>query len=143
MFVLLFLIGLNKNMKIARFFFFFLAFALVSARSFAQKNAISGTILDEKKQPLVGVSVYLEGTIRGVQSDRSGAYSLKDIPAGSYQLVVSAVSFQKFIQDINLSSGTKQEVDVVLHDAAAKLGEVSNCASRGIKGQGDLLLLAD
>ena len=94
MFVLLFLIGLNKNMKTLGCCFFFLAFALVSSGSFAQKNILSGTILDEKQQPLAGVSVYLQGTVRGVQSDRSGTYTLKDIPAGNYQLVVSLVGFQ-------------------------------------------------
>ena len=91
MFVLLFLISLNKNMRSLLVCFFFLAFALVSSGSFAQKNSISGTIVDVKKHPLPGVSVYLEGTVRGVHSDQSGTYILKDIPAGSYQLLFSQV----------------------------------------------------
>ncbi len=51
MFALLFLIGLNKNMKPLGTFFFLLAFWLLSLSSFAQKNSILGTIVDEKKQP--------------------------------------------------------------------------------------------
>ncbi len=125
-------------MKIFRDTLFFLSFLLATANTFAQKNVISGTILDEKRQPLAGVSVYLQGTVRGVQSDREGTYILKDIPAGTYQLVISQVGFQKFIQEINLLTGTKQEVDVVLQEATVELGEFSISASRGIQGQGHL-----
>ena len=118
--------------------FFFLAFALVSSGSFAQKNAISGTILDENKLPLAGVSVYLQGTVRGVQSDRSGTYTLKDIPAGNYQLVVSLVGFQTYTQEIKLEAGDSKEIHVTLQEATLELGEVSISASRGIQGHGHL-----
>ncbi|MCE2777682.1 MAG: carboxypeptidase-like regulatory domain-containing protein, partial [Algoriphagus sp.] len=118
--------------------FFFLAFALVSSGTLAQKNAISGTILDEKQQPLAGVSVYLQGTVRGVQSDRSGTYTLKDIPAGSYQLVVSLVGFQTYTQELNLEADASQQLHVVLQEATLELGEFSISASREIQGQGHL-----
>jgi len=118
--------------------FFFLAFALVSSGSFAQKNTVSGTILDEKRQPLAGVSVYLQGTVRGVQSDRSGTYTLKDIPAGNYQLVVSLLGFQTYTQEIKLEAGTTQEIPITLQEVTLELGEVSISASRGIQGQGHL-----
>ena len=138
MFVLLFLISLNKNKRPLLVCFFFLAFALVSSGSFAQKNAISGTILDENKLPLAGVSVYLQGTVRGVQSDRSGTYTLKDIPAGNYQLVVSLVGFQTYTQEIKLEAGDSKEIHVTLQEATLELGEVSISASRGIQGHGHL-----
>ncbi|MCM0059245.1 MAG: TonB-dependent receptor [Algoriphagus sp.] len=115
-----------------------LLFLLAIASAFAQKNSISGTIFDEKRQPLVGVSVYLQGTVRGVQSDQSGTYTLKDIPAGTYQLVVSQVGFQKFTQEITLAAGSKQKLEVVLQEATVELGEFSISASRGIQGQGHL-----
>ncbi|MFM7630088.1 MAG: TonB-dependent receptor domain-containing protein [Algoriphagus sp.] len=118
--------------------FFFLAFALVSSGSFAQKNTVSGTILDEKRQPLAGVSVYLQGTVRGVQSDREGTYLIKDIPAGSYQLVVSLVGFQTYSQEIKLEAGATHEIQVLLKEATLELGEFSISASRGIQGQGHL-----
>ena len=120
MFALLFLIGLNKNMKTLGCCFFFLAFALVSSGSFAQKNTVLGTILDEKRQPLAGVSVYLQGTVRGVQSDREGTYILKDIPAGTYQLVISLVGFQTYTQEIKLETGTTQEIPITLKEARTR-----------------------
>ncbi len=117
---------------------FFLSFFLATASAFAQKNSVSGTILDEKRQPLAGVSVYLQGTVRGVQSDRSGTYLLKDIPAGSYQLVVSLVGFQTYTQELNLEAGASQQLHVTLQEATLELGEFSISASRGIQGQGHL-----
>ncbi|MEK0441717.1 MAG: hypothetical protein RL403_695, partial [Bacteroidota bacterium] len=125
-------------MKTWGFLIFLLPTLLFSLSSFAQKNTISGTILDEKMQPLAGVSVYLQGTVRGVQSDRNGTYTLKDIPAGNYQLVVSLVGFQTFIQGIKLEVGATQEIHVVLQEATLELGEFSISASRGIQGQGHL-----
>ncbi len=119
-------------------FFLLLAFWLLSPSSFAQKNSISGIIVDEKKQPLAGVSVYLEGTVRGVQSDNSGHYILKDIPAGNYRLVVSLVGFQTYTQKMTLEAGVQQEIHVVLQESALELGEFSISASRGILGQGHL-----
>uniref|UniRef100_UPI00404897CC TonB-dependent receptor domain-containing protein n=1 Tax=Algoriphagus sp. TaxID=1872435 RepID=UPI00404897CC len=130
-------------MKIFGSTLFFLSFLLATASTFAQKNSVSGTILDEKKQPLPGVSVYLQGTVRGVQSDRTGTYILKDIPAGTYQMVVSQVGFQSYTQEIDLAANAKQKVDVVLQEAALELGEFSISASRGIQGQGHLPEVAD
>lgn len=122
---------------------FFLIFLLATASTFAQKNSISGTILDEKRRPLPGVSVYLQGTVRGVQSDRTGTYILKDIPAGTYQMVVSQVGFQSFTQEIDLAANAQQKVDVVLQEAVLELGEFSISSSRGIQGQGHLPEVAD
>ena len=125
-------------MKTLGAFFLLLAFWLLSPSSFAQKNSISGNIVDEKKQPLPGVSVYLEGTVRGVQSDNSGHYILKDIPAGNYQLLFSQVGFQPFKKDLVLETGSQLEIEVVLQESAFELGEFSIRASRGIQGQGHL-----
>uniref|UniRef100_UPI004047AD6C TonB-dependent receptor domain-containing protein n=1 Tax=Algoriphagus sp. TaxID=1872435 RepID=UPI004047AD6C len=130
-------------MKIFGSTLFFLSFLLATASTFAQKNSVSGTILDEKKQPLPGVSVYLQGTVRGVQSDRTGTYILKDIPAGTYQMVVSQVGFQSYTQEIDLAANAQQKVDVVLQEAALELGEFSISASRGLQGQGHLPEVAD
>ena len=121
-----------------RSFFFLVLLTLLSVSSFAQKNAILGTIVDQKQQPLAGVSVSLQGTVRGVQSDQSGNYILKDIPAGKYQLVVSHLGFQPFTRELVLEAGAQQEINVVLQESAVELGEFSISASRGILGQGHL-----
>lgn len=121
-----------------RSFFFLVLLTLLSVNSYAQKNVLLGSIVDQKQQPLAGVSVSLQGTVRGVQSDQSGKYILKDIPAGKYQLVVSHLGFQPFTRELVLEAGAQQEINVVLQESALELGEFSISASRGILGQGHL-----
>ncbi len=121
-----------------RSFFFLVLLTLLSVNSYAQKNVLLGSIVDQKQKPLAGVSVSLQGTVRGVQSDQSGNYILKDIPAGKYQLVVSHLGFQPFTRELVLEAGAQQEINVVLQESAVELGEFSISASRGILGQGHL-----
>ena len=122
-----------------RFFYLLvLPLMLLSVGSFAQKNSIRGILLDEKQQPIAGASLYLEGTVRGVQSDREGRYLLKDIPKGNYVLKASLVGFATLSQPISLEEGSQLELDLVLKEAAVELGEFSLSASRGLLGQGYL-----
>ena len=122
-----------------RFFsLFLLLMGFFFQPAFAQKNAINGRIVDEKNTALPGAAVFLQGTVRGVQSDREGRYQLTNIPAGSYQLVVSLLGFETITQEIRLDQVTKIEVDVVLEEGSLELGEFSISASRGIQGQGHL-----
>ena len=130
-------------MKLVASFFLFVFVLFSSLPGFAQKNAISGTVVDENNQPMVGVSVYLEGTVRGVQTDLKGAFTIKDIPSGAYRLVISQVGFQKVTQDIRVEAAGVSQVQVVLREAAVELGEFSISASRGIQGQGHLPEVAD
>jgi len=106
--------------------------------AFAQKNAITGKIVDENNTVLPGAAVFLKGTVRGVQSDSEGRYQLTNIPTGSYQLVVSLLGFESITQEVRLDQVTKIEVDVVLKEESLELGEFSIRASRGIQGQGHL-----
>ncbi len=138
MFVLLFVISLDKHMRPYFFPFAFFALLLLSAGSFAQKNSIRGILLDEKQQPIAGASLYLAGTVRGVQSDRDGRYLLKDIPKGNYVLKASLVGFATLSQPVSLEEGSQLEIDLVLQEATVELGEFSISASRGLLGQGHL-----
>jgi Fe(3+) dicitrate transport protein len=60
----------------------FLSVAVSLTGAFAQKNVLRGSILDENQKPVIGASVFLEGTVRGVQTDASGYYIIKDFPKG-------------------------------------------------------------
>ena len=53
---------------------------------------IQGTIISEGL-PLAGATVFLESLREGTLSQADGQFSLKDIPDGSYTLVISYVGF--------------------------------------------------
>ena len=62
--------------------------------SYAQQ--ITGTVVDEKNEPLIGASVVLEGTTKGAITDVNGAFQLavSDNEMNS-NLIISFVGFDK------------------------------------------------
>ena len=54
-----------------------LAFAMLSTPIMAQQKTISGTVVDEHGQPLVGVDVVVMSTKRGVSTDFDGNFSIE------------------------------------------------------------------
>lgn len=50
---------------------------LFAASIFAQQMEVSGTVYDELKQPVAGVTVLEKGTNNGVATDMSGKYRIK------------------------------------------------------------------
>ena len=78
--------------KIKLFLLVFLG-TLIGAMSASAQKTIKGTISDaEGKEPLVGASVTVKGTTKGVVSDVNGQYSL-DVPADAKTLVFSFVGY--------------------------------------------------
>ena len=45
--------------------------------AFAQEKTVSGVVKDENLEPMLGASVIVKGTTKGVSTDENGAYSLQ------------------------------------------------------------------
>ncbi|WP_036602472.1 TonB-dependent receptor [Olivibacter sitiensis] len=94
----------------------------ISIHSYAQnKVTLSGTVRSKSKgETIIGATVSVDGKF-STKTNEYGFFSLQ-IPAGTYQLVVSYVSFTTYSDTIRASG------DVVLHvrldDAAQALDEV-------------------
>lgn len=106
--------------------------------SLAQRNMIQGKIVDEAKNPVVGVSIFLEGTVRGVQSDQNGNYQLKDIPAGKYDLKAKMIGFQTQSLSFSIGKDEMKNLDFLLVDDDIWMESFELMASRGMNGQGRL-----
>ena len=82
-------------------YLFILLFICVSGRALAQYGEISGTIIDEKKQPVIGavVEVYSGGQKRGGNAtDYDGNYVIKPLAVGSnYEVHVKYVGYRESI----------------------------------------------
>ena len=70
----------------------FLSF-FVAISSFAQKMTVSGFVLDQNKEPLIGVSVMEMGTSNGTVTDLDGKYTIQVNPDAT--LVFSYVGYTK------------------------------------------------
>lgn len=99
---------------------FFLTFLIINILPIlAQHIDITGEVTDHNQEVLTGasISIYKQDSILlgGVISDDKGKFKLKDIPVGSYKIVVSYVGctadFQALIYvagSINLDFGKKK-----------------------------------
>jgi Carboxypeptidase regulatory-like domain len=98
---------------LVRIFVRCIALGLTSAT--AQAAAVSGKLHHRNNTPAIGIAVTLsniKGRSAPVQSDRSGSYTLYNIPAGVYNLEVwvnrnSPQTFKVTVREPNTSVGTQ------------------------------------
>lgn len=78
----------------------------------AQHYTVKGVIADAKtgeKIPLANAGLYrLSDTMfmRGTTTDFEGNFSISDVAAGSYRLIVSVVGYEKYYQEVNIAKNT-------------------------------------
>ncbi|NUQ25035.1 MAG: SusC/RagA family TonB-linked outer membrane protein [Saprospiraceae bacterium] len=82
------------------------------------QRTISGTVTDEKGEPLIGASILVKGTTSGTVTDVDGKYSLQAPAEG--MLVVSYTGFTT--KEVAL--GPSNAVDIALEESAEQLSEV-------------------
>jgi TonB-linked SusC/RagA family outer membrane protein len=82
-------------------------------------RAISGTVKDNKGEPIPGVAVLVQNTLIGTTTDAEGKYNL-NVPEGNNILIFSSVGY--ITQEVNIDA--KAIIDVVLQDNVANLQEI-------------------
>lgn len=112
------------NLKKAIFTFLFV---IIGVAVFAQTGKISGKVSDKKTgETLIGVTVKIKNTTRGIATDVNGKYSLVGLANGKYTLVFQYVGYEgKEISDVEVTGGKNTIFDIVLDEAGGqKLNEV-------------------
>ena len=99
---------------------------LVPGSSLAQvTGSVSGRVIDETGAPLVGATVYLQGSQTGAATDMDGRFSILQVPVGTYNLVVSFVGFtSQTLFNINVKSVGNPDFNFKLAPDIAALGGV-------------------
>lgn len=85
----------------------------------AQQRTITGKILDQNGQPVVGATVVAKGTANATQTNSDGNFSLT-VPEGTQRLTVSSVGFTS--QDVSIVN--QSTVALTLAASTAELSEV-------------------
>lgn len=98
---------------------FVLTFILFTTSLFAQNIDINGQIKSEEGLPLPGVSVYIQNSQIGTQSDFDGNYKLT-VPA-SATIVFSYIGYQQQEVKVNTSSNV---INIVLEESVEGLDEI-------------------
>ncbi|KQC31810.1 TonB-dependent receptor [Flagellimonas eckloniae] len=86
--------------------------------SFAQIQAVTGTVTDVNGEPLPGVNVVQKGTTNGVSADFDGNYAIRLIP-GSRVIIFSSIGFNTKEVTVNASN-----INVTLDEDTQSLDEV-------------------
>lgn len=102
-----------------RLFLLLLLLGLVSSTLLGQQTGgISGTVSDSSGAVIAGAEISIKsasGSVQTATSDSQGKYSIKDLPAASYSLSVSAKGFADFQSDnLAVSAGEVVPLDVTL-----------------------------
>ena len=84
---------------------------------FAQEKTVTGVVTDSFNEPLIGVSIVVQGTSNGVVTDMNGKYSIKATPGSTLQF--SYVGMEK--QSIKV--GNQNVINVQLKDDSQMLAE--------------------
>ena len=100
------------------FFFFSPMCASASEAVAAQECVIRGTISDSQGNPVVGASVYVKGTSKGVSTDTEGCFALETERGAT--LVVSSIGFR----NVEYVVGDKAFVELVLEEDSTLLDEI-------------------
>ncbi len=80
----------------------FLLIALLSSQAFAADGSIAGKVTgsgESQNEPLVGATIFLQGTVRGTTTNTKGEFKLTDVPPGLHTIVVSMVGYQRGHED--------------------------------------------
>ena len=123
-----------------RFIFVLLVSVLllsISNIAHSHSKTIKGTVLikNGKEQPVVGATVRLKGTVLGAISDHQGKFIIRNIPDGTYTLIVSSVGMKTQKKVINLEhiEGDELLVDFELVENPIVTSSVVVTATRSEK----------
>jgi Ca-activated chloride channel family protein len=96
----------------------FLLMLCITATAMAQRAGISGTVLDEKNQAIIGAMVQvLQSSIvkGGAATDVNGKYVVKSLAAGTYDVKVSYASYRsKYIKGVKVTANKMTTCNVAL-----------------------------
>ncbi|MCY4562003.1 MAG: SusC/RagA family TonB-linked outer membrane protein [Flavobacteriaceae bacterium] len=104
--------------------FFTLSTAFLLCGQLSAQYTISGQVVDaDTNDPLLGVSVLLQGTTLGTVTDFDGNYTLPNIESGNYVLVVSYTGYSSNYSQIEVGTSDIQQ-NFELTYSASQLNEI-------------------
>ncbi len=101
--------------------------AIMPVVAYAQ-SSISGRVTDENGQALVGANVYVEKTFQGAVTDVDGAFTIRYLQNGSYEVRASYMGYDPVTKEIDLKEDA--QLNFMLTRATILAEEVIVSATR-------------
>lgn len=100
------------------FTFIFFSLSIISSNLTGQSESVGGIhgiVTDsETGKPIEYATVFLSNTSLGTLTNKNGTYVIKNIPVGTYNMVIALIGYNKNVKLIKISTGI-QKIDVVLN----------------------------
>src|SRR5690349_10345820 len=97
---------------------------------FAAAIAISGHVVDREGHPVAGATVTIIEAKRAVRTDKDGAFSFADVPAGTVNIVARHLGYSPAAQRVEVVDGM-QPITLTLEAAAFRAEPIAVTATRG------------
>ena len=94
-------------------------FSVLAIGAYAQSKTVSGTVIDQTGEPVIGANVLVKGTTNGVITDLDGKFTLTNVPEKG-TISISFIGYKD--QEISVSG--KTNLQVTLQEDNAMLDEV-------------------
>src|SRR5438552_7432860 len=108
-----------------------LAVAVAAPALAGTTGKLAGRVVDDKKQPLAGVNVRVEGQRLGGITDDQGTYFIIGIPGGRYIVRMNLIGFAPYAaENVEITPDFSTTLDATLRTEAVQMNEVIVNAER-------------
>lgn len=104
----------------------FLLFLAFQGFLYGQNASVSGNIIDNRQEPLMGVNISLKNTLKGSQTNENGFFEINGLTNGNYILSLSYIGFRT--REISFAISNNESVDlntIILYEGNEILKEVT------------------
>ncbi|GJQ63131.1 MAG: TonB-dependent receptor [Melioribacteraceae bacterium] len=112
-----------KKRTILSCYIYILLFSVALANSQPTGEA-EGTVTDNDGEAIIGANVYVKNSLIGAAANEEGVFVIKDIPAGTHEIVISAVGYEKIVRTVEVKSDEVLSFSVKLRPTLLEVGSV-------------------
>ncbi|WP_205502165.1 TonB-dependent receptor [Rufibacter psychrotolerans] len=120
---------MNVKILYATLLAFLVPFALLAQQG---GRSVSGLVTNQAGQPVEFVTVALEGTVLGTNTNADGSFLISGVKPGTYTLRVGGVGFSAVTQTVDLT-GQNAVVSITIKENRNALQEVIISANRSVE----------
>lgn len=104
------------------------------SKSYGQKANIYGNVKSNDNSSLAGANIILKGTVRGVQTNNEGFYTISALKPGKYVAVFSSVGFENIETPFEIKANESIELNFEAREKIQNLGTVKVITNKGVGG---------
>jgi len=112
-------------MKIKVFLIIFLFISIFRLSAQTSSGSLHGNIVSFDNEPIPNANIVLQNTALKTTTDLNGNFNFKNVPAGTYVLIVSNVGYTAKRQNLVIETGKKLKLSFQLSKSRQELNEIA------------------